>query len=138
VVIAILAVIGALSVPFFQSYQVSSELFTLTDEVKRSLRLAQAQSLAGQNYDSWGIFYDDLNKQYILFKGNDFSLRDSEYDLVFEYKEIFNISNDFSDEIYFSAFIGLPSAEGTIVLTSQNNQTQQIIINSLGVINVSQ
>lgn len=138
IVIFIIMILGALSVPFFQSFQVSSELYTLTDEVTRTLRNARVSAAAGQNSSKWGVKFDDSNKKFTLYKGNDFNTRDLDYDLVFNYKTIFSISTDFTnDEINFDQYTALPSTQGTITLTSQNNQTHQITINSIGVIDAS-
>ena len=62
IVIAIVMILGALSVPFFQSFQVSSELYTFTDEVTRMLRYVQASAISGQSDGSWGIKFDEASR----------------------------------------------------------------------------
>ncbi|MBU1164648.1 prepilin-type N-terminal cleavage/methylation domain-containing protein [Patescibacteria group bacterium] len=138
IVVAIIMLLGALSVPFFQSFQVSSGLYTFTDEVSRIVRYAQVSAINGQNNDDWGVYFNESNKEYTIYKGSNYALRDTNFDLVFEYREIFSISTDFvNDEIIFSQYQGLPQSSGTITITSVNNNTYQIDISNIGLINVS-
>lgn len=135
-VIAMLAIIGGMSVPFFQSFQVTSDLATYSDTVARTLRRAQAQARAGQNTNSWGVFFDTASNDITLFYGDDYATRDITFDQTESFASSFTLSTDFSDEIYFTIFSGDPSTTGSVTLTSQNNDTKTISINSLGVISI--
>lgn len=136
IVMAILAVVGALSVPFIQSFQVSSNLSTHTTTITQTLRRAQQQAIAGQNSSSWGVYFDDGVKMFILFLGNDFATRDQSYDLATDYPEVFTVTTNFADEIYFSIFSGQPSTVGTVNVSSLNNETKTISIDSFGLIQI--
>ncbi|RJR31595.1 prepilin-type N-terminal cleavage/methylation domain-containing protein [Candidatus Parcubacteria bacterium] len=137
IVIVIIMILGALSVPFFQFFQASSELYTLTDEVTRTLRNAQISAVTGQNDSNWGVYFNDTEKKFVLFRGDSYLNRDSGYDLVFDFQEIFTVENDFGNEVVFSKYQGLPSVTGTLTLRSRNSQMHQVIINGLGLINAS-
>lgn len=135
-VIAMLAIIGGMSVPFFQSFQVTSDLATYSDTVARTLRRAQAQARAGQNTDSWGVFFDTASNDITLFYGDDYDARDVTFDQTESFASSFTLSTDFFDEIYFTIFSGDPSTTGSVTLTSQNNDIKTISINSLGIISI--
>lgn len=135
-VVALLAIIGAMSAPFFQSFQVTSDLATYSDTITRTLRRAQAQARAGQNLDSWGVYFDTASNDVTLFYGDDYTTRDQSYDQTEPISAGFTLSTDFTDEIYFDIFSGDPSTVGSVTLTSQNNDTNTILINSLGIIEI--
>lgn len=145
VVVFIILILGALSVPFFQSFQVSSDLYTLTDEVTRTLRNVQTAAWAGQNNSAWGVYFNETGKKYILYKGSNYDSRDQTFDLVYDYKNIFSISTNLpNNEIIFKQYngqpldnAGQPLTTATITLTSQNNQNNQININSLGLVDAN-
>ena len=138
IVLAILSIVGALSVPFLQTFQVSQDAITYSNTVIQTLRRAQQQAIAGQTGTGWGVYFDNTNKQFILFRGDSFTTRDPEYDLVTSYPAGFTVATDFSDEVYFSLYSGLPSATGAVVVTSQNNQVKTVSINSLGLIELDE
>lgn len=131
-VIAIIVILAGLTIPFAQSTQVSNDLSSYTIEVLTTLRQAQNQAVFGQNASGWGVYFDNSNKNFIFFKGDLYPNRDPDFDQIFLIPESFNINNDFGDEISFSIFSGQPTASGTVELTSVNNQTKSILINSYG------
>lgn len=135
-VVALLAIIGGMSVPFFQSFQVTSDLVTYSDTITRTLRRARAQAIAGQNTGSWGVYFDTEGNDVTLFYGDDYATRDTSYDQTESFSSGFTLSTDFSDEIYFNIFSGDPYPIGLVTITSQNDDTKTILINSLGVIRI--
>jgi type IV fimbrial biogenesis protein FimT len=135
-VIAIISIVATLSIPFIQTFQTSSDLYTYVDTVTKTLRRARQQAVSGQDSSSWGVYFNNDEKKIILFKGNDFINRDITYDQEEEYSEIFNINTDFGNEIYFTLYSGLPSSNGTITATSTvNNDIKYITVQDLGLIN---
>lgn len=135
-VIALMTVIGGMSVPFFQSFQVSTDLATYADTVNRTLRRAQAQAIAGQNTDSWGVYFDTSNNVVTLFIGEDYASRDQSFDQSETFTSGFTITTDFGDEVYFDIFSGNPSTAGAVTLTSDVNDEKIISVNSLGIIGI--
>lgn len=135
-VVALMAIIGGMSAPFFPSFQVSSDLYTYTDTVARTLRRAQSQSITGKNENSWGVYFNTVDSTVTLFYGNNYATRDQSYDEVENIPASFDFVTDFSDEIFFDLYSGSPSAAGSVVLTSSNSESETVLINSLGVIDV--
>jgi len=136
IVIGILAIVAVFSLPFLQTFQVSSDLNTYVNTVQKTLRRAHLQSIAGQNNDSWGVYFDTPAKKFILFKGSDYSTREQDYDIETEYPEIFSIATDFGNEIYFTQYSGQPSLVGTVILSGPNNKSESISINDIGLIQI--
>ena len=137
IVIGILAIVAVFSLPFLQTFQVSSDLNTYVNTIQKTLRRAQHQSIAGQYNSSWGVYFDNGTKVFVLFKGDDYAVRDQEFDQPTDYPEIFNITTDFGDEIYFTQYNGQPSAVGTVTMTNPNNESKIISIDSFGLIQIN-
>jgi len=136
IVIGILAIVAVFSLPFLQTFQVSSDLNTHTNTLNQALRRAHLQAIAGQNNSNWGVYFDNPAKKFILFKGSDYSTRDQDYDIETEYPEIFNIATDFGNEIYFTQYSGQPSSAGTVTLSGPNNESEDISISNIGLIQI--
>lgn len=137
IVLGILAAVAVLSLPFVQSFQVSSDLYTYVDTINRTLQRAQQQAIAGQESSSWGVYFDNPNKKFILFKGDNYASRDPDYDQETKYPAVFSISTDFGDEINFSLYSGSPSVVGTTTIISSNNETKYIVIKDSGLIQIN-
>jgi len=135
-VLALVAIVSALTIPFVQSFQVSADLTTYSANIALTLQRAQQQAMAGQDDSSWGVYFDNSSRQFILFRGDSFAGRDQTYDQVTSYPEIFSLGTDFGSEISFAIFSGEPSASSTVTITSRNDGTKKIFINSLGLIQV--
>ena len=133
-VVAIIAVVGGLSVPFIQSFQESSDFTTLLSTINSTLRRGQQQASAGLHGNDWGVAFEDSIQRYTLFLGNDFDTRDQSFDQVATYPPHFTINTTFSnDVVYFNQITGLPSASGTVTFISQQISEQaDVMINSLG------
>ena len=137
-IMAILGIVSVFSVPFLQSFQVSQDTITYSDTVIQFLRRAQQQAIAGQNSLGWGVFFDNSNRNIVLFQGDSYVTRDADYDIAVSYPAAFILSTDFSDEVVFSLYSGLPSVTGTVTFISQNGDTKRVSINSLGLIELNE
>lgn len=138
VVIAIITITAGLSIPFVQSFQVSSDLRTNSDIILKTLRRAQQQAAAGQQADSWGVYFNTGNNKMILYKGLNYTSRDSEFDQESDFAQTFSLATDFSDEINFSLYSGDPSVTGLVTITSDNHDSQNISISNLGLIQLDE
>ena len=138
IVLGVLVIIAGLTIPFFQSFQISSNLNTYSQTLANLIYQARSQAITGQNNSSWGVFFDNEANKAILFQGANYDSRqaDSEHDL--NYPEFFNVATDFGKEIVFVEFSGRPSANGTITISDSNNQSKIISINSLGLVQVNE
>lgn len=137
IILGILALTSVLAIPFIQSFQVSSDLLTHTQNLTQTLRRARQQAIFGQNNSNWGVYFDNSGKSFILFKGENFTSRDQDYDQKIDYPAIFNVNPDFGNEIYFSLYTGQPSVNGTVTISSPNNASKDIIINNSGLIEIN-
>lgn len=118
------------AVPIYQTFQVSSELKTTSDILKKYLRNAQIFSDNSYFDDSWGV---NINADHItLYKGNDYSTRDTSYDDLYGYSNRISFSG--TSNIIFSKMTGLPDITGQITLTSIYNESIVITVNEKGII----
>lgn len=66
--ISILAIISSSVFVWFISYQRQTELDSASKIIIGALRDAQSRSTSGKDNRKWGIFFDDSNNKFILFK----------------------------------------------------------------------
>jgi len=128
-VIAIMGLIVGISIPFYQSFQLSSQIDTTTNEIIGSLRRAQIRSMASDFDDSWSVRIG-TNSQVILYKGYDFNARNIDYDEIFEIAPTITISG--ITDINFDKLTGKTSDIGNINLLSSGGNSQTISVNSQG------
>ena len=133
-VVAMMAVVGAMTAPFLQTFQTRSDLVTTADSITHQLRRAQQNAAAGQNGNGWGVFFNPGNKTMTLYYGTSYASRDQSFDQIDSLPTAFTFSTDFSDDIYFNVFSGQASASGTVTITDQNNQTKKIVITGASII----
>lgn len=128
--IAVIAIIGGISIPIYQSFQVRNDLDIAIVSTVQTLRRAQVLAQAVDGDTSWGISV--LSGSIILFKGASYAARDTAFDEVFEVPA--SITPSGLSEIVFTKFTGLPQTTGTITLTSNANETRTITINTKGIV----
>ena len=129
--LAAIAVISGIAVPVYQSFQMRNDLDIATVEIAQSLRRAQTLAQAVDGDISWGIKIQ--SGSITLFKGANYAARDTAFDELFDLPA--NITPSGISEIVFTKFTGLPQTTGTATLTSNNNETRTITINSKGMVN---
>lgn len=129
-VVAIIAILAGLSAPVYQSFQNKNDLGVTTEVLANTLRRAQFFSQGVKEDSQWGVRVVDGN--IILFKGDNFSARDQNFDEEFRVSP--NIESVGIQEIVFNKFSGEPVDIGTFRLVSVNNDEKNLIINEKGVI----
>lgn len=67
-VISILAIISTSVFIWFSNYQRQTEIESASKMIIGSLRDAQSRSISGKDFMGWGIFFDDTNNKFILFR----------------------------------------------------------------------
>ena len=138
IVIGVILVVAGLSIPFLFSYQASSEVVVYSNNIERTLRRAQLQAINGYQAEGWGVYFDNSEKKFTIFKGDDYSGRDKQYDQEITYSESLNIFSTFGNEIYFNLYSGVPSVTGTVTVTSTEALfIHSVVVNQLGIINVN-
>jgi prepilin-type N-terminal cleavage/methylation domain-containing protein len=129
-VVALISITAGISIPVYQSFQTRNDLEISGITIAQTLRRAQILSQAVDGDTSWGVNVAVGN--ITLFKGESFSLRDAGFDEVFSMPTSISVSG--LEEIVFEKFTGEPQNTGTTTLTSINNETRSININSKGTV----
>lgn len=128
--VALLTIIGGMSMPMYRVFMVRDELDSVATTLAQNLRRAQSLSRAGSGDMTWGVRVGVGS--ILIYKGSNYVLRDSSFD---ENTSIpTTIVPTGVNEITFSKVLGVPSATGTFILTSQANETRTITINEKGMV----
>lgn len=125
--VAAIGILAGLSLPVARTMLTKNDLDIATVTTAQTLRRAQIQSLAVDGDISWGVKVQ--SGSITLFKGTNYSSRDSNYDETFDTPTTISFSG--VSEVVFSKFSGLPQVTGTTTLTSESDN-KSITINSKG------
>lgn len=121
-VIGIIAGLSAFSIPAYRDYQVRSDLVRVTDQVSQAIGRAQLRAQAGQLETPWGYSVSRAT----LFAGDTYQERDPLQDELYPMPD--TIATSGLDEVSFALITGVPSATGTIILTSLRGEKRQVSI----------
>jgi len=128
-VIAIIGGVTAISIPAYRDYQIRSDLNIAAEQITQALGRAQLLSQAGQHGMSWGFSVP----QSTLFAGQSYAVRIAPHDERYPIPETIGTSG--LSEVWFTRVEGVPSATGTIILTSLRGEqrTVNILIDRKGI-----
>lgn len=131
-VVAMIVLIGGISAPVYQNFQVRNNTDLAVEDTVHSLRRAQILSQSGEGDSSWGVYVATGN--ITIFKGASFSGRDASFDEVFEFPS--NMTASGTSEVVYSKMYGKPQGTFpiTITLTSLSGDSRDIFINSSGMV----
>jgi prepilin-type N-terminal cleavage/methylation domain-containing protein len=132
IVIALLGLLVGLSIPFYQSFQVSNQLDTTAFEIVQTLRLAQAKAMAGENEENFGVHFE--SQKFVLFEGDVYQNADPANEVT-EIPKTLSVATSFGQNIIFSRIKGETSPGGTVTVRSDINESKAIQINVKGNIN---
>lgn len=130
-VVGIIGFLAVLAIPFYQSFQVTSQLDNATQELIQNLRRAQARAMASDGFMAWGVHLE--NKRYVLFRGS-YSSADP-FNEVNDLPAALSLTNNIGQDIVFTRVSGAASSVGSLILRTSSGQTSTISLNQLGVIN---
>lgn len=68
ITIAIIAIFAAGAMLWFFGYQRQAELDSAVKNIINTLRDAQARSVSGKDFKSWGVYFDAAGNKYVLFR----------------------------------------------------------------------
>lgn len=128
--VAALTIIVSFSAPLFGSFQSRSDLTTTTLNAVHALRRAQELARASDRDTPWGVRF--ATTSLILFKGPDFSARDSSLDEIFELSP--NLTVTQTNEIIFQKYSGYPFLAATTTIVSSVGETVNLHVNLKGAI----
>lgn len=120
-VIAILAIIAAFTIPMLIRYQVRSDLANASSMIIQGVDRARVLSQASAHDSEWGFSME----HGVLFKGRSYEERDPAYDEHFPMNETIVPSG--TSEVWFEKVTGRPNAPGSIItLTGNDGQLTSI------------
>jgi prepilin-type N-terminal cleavage/methylation domain-containing protein len=97
-----------------------------------AIREAQSLAMSGKDNASWGVHYENSSHQFILFRGDSFSGRDTSFDEAMEINH--NITVTGFSETIFSVSDGRPNQTFSAARISWGNSQEFFTLNSEGVI----
>ncbi len=109
VVIGVLLIIFAMSVPGFAFFQKGSSLNNDAEKIVNVLRVAQNKTLASEGSGQYGVYFQAPD-QYTLFKGADYTSRDISYDKVYNLSSGVEIYDGLTEVVFqgITGFVNLP------------------------------
>jgi prepilin-type N-terminal cleavage/methylation domain-containing protein len=129
-VVALIAVIGGMMVIIDPSFIAKNDVEVSGAVVTESLRRARILSTGSVDDSRWGVHIDEGS--VIVFKGDSFSGRESEFD------EVTAVSGDVSfsgiNDVVFGKVRGEPSVTGDITVSSGSDYSIVISVNETGAV----
>lgn len=129
-VVSVVAALGGISAPIYQSFQIKNDLDVVTNNVAQTLKRAQVLSQASDGDAAWGV--KAQSGSLVLFKGATFAARDAAYDEIFDIPG--TIAPSGVTEFNFAKMTGLPASPGTLILTSSSGDARNVIVNAKGMV----
>jgi prepilin-type N-terminal cleavage/methylation domain-containing protein len=134
IVLGIIILVSAMSLPFVSTFQVTSDLRTYNDGLAQAMRTAQFRAIDGYQGTNWGVYLDNAGKKYVIYSGNNYAARVTDSDLETGFNSAFSLTANFGNDINFTIYNGLPSVNGTTTFTGTTDVTRYVTISSLGLI----
>lgn len=129
--VGILAMLGALSMPVYQSFLVRNDLSNTTAATASTLRRAEQYASGSKSDSTWGVkIQADV---MTLFKGSSFASRDASFDETVTLPDTITVSGPLT-EVYFSKMTASPNTTGSFTLTSSTNDTRTVTLNAEGLV----
>lgn len=126
---AVLSIMTATSVPLLVAYQNQNEIHLKGQEITSMLRRAQLYARTSNDSSEWSVRVQPGSAT--LYKGTTFATRDVSADETSVLPS--SIVPSGLSSVTFTKLSGIPSATGTITLTS-GTQTRLISLNSVGMV----
>lgn len=127
--IAIIAIIAGLSMPFYSNYVVRGHLKNTSASLVSSIEKAQSYTKSGRLNDQWGVYIS--GSTFTLYKGSSFTARDTNFDESYDIPGSLIPSG--LSEITFDHLRGETSNTGSITITATNGDTITIQVDSSGI-----
>lgn len=128
--LALLGIIGGMSVPLYQSFQNQNQLNVAATTMTQTLRRAQALSRANDGDSKWGVYVE--TGAITLFQGDDFSSRNTVFDEQFDIPESLSVSG--GQEFVFAKVTGLPDMAGSVTIVGPADSERSVSVNDQGMV----
>ncbi len=132
IVISLLLIISVPAGIFSFNFMSQMAVKDATEDLAGSLREAQSLALAGKENTAWGVHYDNNNHKFILFRGDNFSTRDTAFDAALEINHNITVAG-FSETI-FAEDSGRPSQAFSGARIFWGNSRIELTLNAEGVL----
>jgi prepilin-type N-terminal cleavage/methylation domain-containing protein len=130
VVLAIVAVLALVSVPFFSLLNGMNGDNTVKNDVIGIVKIAQSQAQWSYNNSRYGVYFS--GNSYKLYTGNSYAARTVALDRTYNLPAGSNFGAVL--DINFANKTGLPSTTGAITITSSKGNVVTFNINAQGLI----
>lgn len=141
VVVGVLVILLAISVPAFKIFNKESDLNNSAEEIINTLRLAQSKALASQEASQYGVYFSTTTsfQQYILFKGASYATRATSSDVIYNLPKSVEIYQLDFDEAVFEKITGGAVQAGKVFLRlkSDTSKTKSIYVEKSGQIGLT-
>ncbi len=127
---AIIAILAAIAIPFYVSYQTRNDFHIAVETTAQSLRRAQALARAGEGDATWGVHVE--TGSITLFEGVDYADRNTDADERVTIPQNILLSGD--SDLLFLKLTGMPLSAGAMTFTSGLRDTATVSLNSVGMI----
>lgn len=128
-VLAIITIISAVSLPLYLSLSNANQLDSATGALVQDIYQAQSFSRNQSRDSGWGVA---VNGQVItLFSGSSYASRNSAYDITYTVPSSVKLTG--SSSVVFSKLYGLPTAGAAFGLTN-SNKSVTVVVNSKGMV----
>lgn len=131
-VISIIAIVGATTIPAGSAFLVRNNLKNKTNEVVSSLRIAQLNAISGKEDSQWGV--NISSSQITLFKGSTYTIRDSSFDQSYSIPGSISITQV---ERVFDKLTGNPNSTVTITVSSNAGDSNTVTLNEVGTVDIN-
>ena len=128
--VALLGILGGVSVPLYQSFQNQNQLSIATNTTAQTIRRAQILSRANDGDAQWGVYIQ--MGSVTLFQGDDFDDRDPAFDERTDIATTLSISGQ--QEYVFEKVSGVLMNAGSTNFSGPDGNEQKLSVNSEGVI----
>lgn len=131
-VIAIMAILAALTIPAMGQFANRTQIDATTDEIISALRFAQAKAMAVEQDSKFGVYFDNANQKFYIFRGLNFGDNPSE-NIEYSYPNTINLVQAFTNnQADFEKLFGTTIDTGNITITNNIGQTKIISISTEG------
>lgn len=131
-VIAIIAILAAATVPLMGNFNQRTQVDAVAREVVSALRFAQQKSIATESDSQFGVYFDDSNNQFIIFRGSVYGSFPAE-DRVYSYSNAITVSQTFPlNEVNFEKGTGNTIDVGSISVTNNIGGSFAVTVSGQG------
>ncbi len=128
--ISVIAIIAVAAFPIARGFQSRNNLDIATATVAETVRRAETLARGMDGDSQWGIYA--AANSIILFRGSSYASRDASFDEVSPMPSGITLSG--TAELHFVKLTGFPISAGVLTITSVDNETRTVAINSRGTV----